>query len=159
MGGIGSGRPSRPKEVKDLVGEKPSRQNNAVPELEKAADFSPPSHLHDDAAKIWDYYAPGLAKAGVLAYADFDMLAEFCVAVATARQAMDRLEAEGYILYKAVSGDAYVNPWQRIHKDAVNDMQRIAARFGLTPGDRSRIVTPPANEDKDEHKDPGRYLT
>lgn len=163
MGGIGSGRPSRPKEVKQLAGERPGRVNDAVPDLPKLKlddVIRAPETLTDTAgaAEVWEYYAPGLARAQVLAEADVDMLAEFCKAVATARTASEYLASEGHVLLKQ-NGDAYVNPWHRIHKDAVNDMQRIAARFGLTPGDRARIVAPKPDDPAVNGKNPGRFLT
>jgi P27 family predicted phage terminase small subunit len=162
VGGLNSGRPKRPTIQAEREGAEERHINRNEPEYPKAQMLQPPKHISGEAMAVWEHYAPMLEKAGVLTTADVDTLASFCEAVATVREASEKMQDEGKVIeiYHPTTDQivkAQKNPWWMIWKDAVAEVMRIGARFGLTPSDRARIVLPEDNPTGDN--DPSRFLS
>lgn len=162
MGGYGSGRKRAPKEVQLVRGERADRVNGDSPEMDMVDPdddfvYEPPVKLPSHVRAVWDYYAPGLTKARVLAHADLDALVAFCEAVAMRREASHHLDLEGKVIIEdqARGSKQVINPWFRIWKESNADAMRIGARFGLSPADRSALVVPggKTTEKKDDFAD------
>lgn len=78
---------------------------------------------------------------------DAETFAAWCDAVARRRRAAGHLERDGEVLESTVydrngqpTGTRLVrNPWTLVLSEADAEVQRYAARFGLTPGDRAHL--------------------
>jgi P27 family predicted phage terminase small subunit len=113
----------------------------------------PPDHLNGYAKETWFQVAPELFRLGLLTVLDMGPLAAYCSAAAQLREAeevierMAKQDPRGHALtVKGSAGSQVKNPLLRIASQAMNDMQRIGAQFGLTPSGRLRlsgIETPP----------------
>jgi P27 family predicted phage terminase small subunit len=93
-----------------------------------------------------------LFRLGLLTVLDMAPLAAYCSAAAKLRQAEKAIERmatqdpRGHALtVKGSAGSQVKNPLLRIASQAMNDMQRIGAQFGLTPSGRLRLsgIEPP----------------
>ena len=88
----------------------------------------------------------------MLTVLDMGPFAAYCSAAAQLRQAEEAIERmakqdpRGHALtVKGSAGSQVKNPLLRIASQAMNDMQRIGAQFGLTPSGRLRLsgIQPP----------------
>lgn len=149
------GRRPEPTELKLLKGTEASRVNHAEP---KPADdaIKPPYRLRRQTAAVWRRLSPDLIAKGILTAWDVDQFAVFCEATATFREAREHLDAEGYTA-QGSAGGVIKSPYWQIMRDAAAMMTTVGARFGLTPSDRSSIVTPEA-ADTSGRKDATRLL-
>ena len=66
------------------------------------------------------------------------------------QQAEEALQRAGELTIKTAEGHPRVNPLVRIASQAMADMQRIGAQFGLSPNARLRLtgITPPPQPSK-----------
>lgn len=143
------GRPPAPMNVKKLRGvdkKNPSRVNTSEP-VPAAAQVEPPEWLAGEALAVWGQLAPDLEATGILTAWDAEAFACWCEAVARRRRAALALAEQGEIIdvpvfnkngYQSGSRPAR-NPWALALSDADAQVQRYAARFGLTPSDRARL--------------------
>lgn len=164
MGRGGQGRPSKPTALKLVDGTRRDRVNRAEPQPD--VEIVPPAWLTDEVALAeWDRLAPDLIAKKVLTGWDVQAFAEWCAAVATIAKAERELATEGHIVERDVfdrngapSGKRVVrNEWSRVLHDALEVSARRAARFGLTPSDRSGISVGGAGAG--DGKDPARLLS
>lgn len=141
------GGPAKPTALKLLHGEtRPSQVNYNEPVPSEEA-VVPPEGMTDEALAVWHQLSADLIKTGVLQTWDADNYREYCEAVVASREAQRALDEEGEVIETAivdrngkVSGHrTAVNPWWKIKREAVTAMLAGAARFGLTPADRTRI--------------------
>lgn len=141
------GRPAKPTALKILHGEtRPSRLNNAEP-IPASMEVVPPEDLSEEAIVIWNELAADLIRTGVLKPWDARMYGDYCEAVVSSREAQAHLDEEGEVIDypvfnrsgEEVSSRPVVNPWWKIRMEASDKMAKGAARFGLTPADRSRL--------------------
>lgn len=141
------GGPAKPTALKLLHGEtRPSQVNYNEPQPTED-EVVPPEGMSDEALKVWYRISDDLIKTGVLQPWDSDAYAEYCEAVVTAREAQAALDEEGEVITTPivdrngkVSGHrTAVNPWWKVRREASNAIFAGAARFGLTPADRTRI--------------------
>ena len=93
----------------------------------------------------------------MLTVLDMGPFAAYCSAAAQLRQAEEAIERmakqdpRGHALTVKGSADNQVtNPLLRIASQAMGDMQRIGAQFGLSPNARLRLtgITPPPQPSK-----------
>ncbi|WMT76059.1 phage terminase small subunit P27 family [Bradyrhizobium sp. Ash2021] len=117
----------------------------------------PPRHLNAYAKEEWQNIAPELHRLNLLTVLDIGPLSAYCSAAAQLRQAEEAIEEmakrdpRGHALtIKGSAGSQVTNPLLRIASQAMNDMQRIGAQFGLTPTGRLRLsgVKPPSAPSK-----------
>ena len=106
-----------------------------------------PSYLSKDAKAEWRRVAPILIRErpGVLTDADLAALENYCIAVATMRQAHRELSATGLLL----AGKR--NPASTILLQAQQQQLRAAGELGLTPAARSRASMMEAADDDDDN--------
>lgn len=142
------GPKGKPTELRILHGDREDRINRNEPKPAETA-VKPPYKLRPPTAKVWRRLAPDLIAKKVLTAWDVDQFAVFCDAVATYIECRERLDDEGYTA-RGSAGGVIKSPYWQIARDAASIMTTVGSRFGLTPSDRSGIVTP----DKDET--PGR---
>lgn len=141
------GPPPKPTALKILHGEtRPSRLNNSEP-IPGELEVIPPEDISEEAMVIWDELADDLIRTGVLRPWDARQYADYCEAVVSSREAQHHLDEEGEVIDypvfnrsgEQVSSRPVVSPWWKIRREASEAMLKGAARFGLTPADRSRL--------------------
>lgn len=102
------------------------------------ADLSAPASLDGDALVSWDFYAPRLARSGVLRETDRDSLEQYCLAVKNAREAQKLIDELGIVIYND-RGDPKKNPACTAWKEASDQMRFFSAKLGLDPASRGAL--------------------
>ena len=84
-------------------------------------------------------------KLNLLTVLDVGPFSAYCCAYAHWQQAEEALQRSGELTIKTAKGHPRVNPLVRIASQAMADMQRIGAQFGLSPNARLRLsgIEPP----------------
>lgn len=107
------------------------------------AELAPPAYIADPrlaaAGKVWETLAPLLEKTGRLGALDRYAFAELCYWRAEWLAAVDHILTHGYsFMAKAVAGGSrpWVNPNVARRDTAAAQLERLSAKFGLTPLDR-----------------------
>lgn len=114
----------------------------------------PPEWLNDDGRAEWVSVTGELKTSGVLAYADFSIIAMYCNEIATYIDCQRQMQKAGtrVMVIKDENGKlkyAQQVPYQKIANDCVEKALKLAAEFGLTPSARTRIgsIKPPDSGD------------
>lgn len=140
------GPAKKPTNIAVLHGERKDRINQNEPKPSVLV-VEPPSWLGEQAVKVWQQLAPDLKAKGVLTAWDCEAFAAWCDAVVRRRHASERLQSMGEVIEVSVfnkNGEETgyrmaKNPWTFVLNDADAQMQKYAARFGLTPSDRAGL--------------------
>ena len=103
----------------------------------RADAFAPPEYLRPAAAAVWNEIVPELVEIGLVRSVDTTAVEAMCDAVATAREAREILDAEGYVM-KGHRGSV-AHPAYRIWRDSWTLAIRIAGEYGLTAVARLRV--------------------
>jgi P27 family predicted phage terminase small subunit len=136
-----------PTALKLVRGTRADRVNDAEP-VPSTTSVEPPAWLGDDALAIWDEYAPDLIRKGVLTAWDVEAFAVTCDAAARRRRAVAEVAKDGEVVELEVFGKngeltghrRTRNPWLVVLNHADTQLQRWAARFGMTPSDRAQLA-------------------
>jgi P27 family predicted phage terminase small subunit len=118
-----------------------------APEIIAPAQYPAPLELSRDAKRIWERYAPDLARLKLLRRTDELTFGQFCEIVADAFKAKKTLDAEGYT-YESESAHGRL---KRIHPAyIILDRSRrlvlqFAEQFGMTPAARAALMAKLAN--------------
>ncbi len=150
----------KPTNVRVLHGDRKDRINAGEPVPAPGGAQIPPEWLPEQARRVWEHYAPDLAAKRVLTAWDSEAFAAWCDAVTRRRRAAAALAEQGEIIEVPVLDRAgevagtrvRKNPWTLVLNEADGQLQRYAARFGLTPSDRSQLKI------GDAHSEPGDDL-
>ena len=137
------GRKPKPAAVKELAGNPGKR---AIPEEIKPRAVKPrvPSHLSDEARKVWGYLAPRLFELGLLTELDREALGMYCESCARWVEAKAQIKKSGLVL-KTINGNLVQNPYLSIANKAQEQMIKLGAEFGLSPV--ARVGLPAQKED------------
>jgi P27 family predicted phage terminase small subunit len=86
----------------------------------------------------------------LLTVLDVGPFSAYCWAYAHCQQAEEALQRSGELTIKTAKGHPRINPLVRIASQAMTDMQRIGAQFGLSPNARLRLsgIEPPSPPSK-----------
>jgi P27 family predicted phage terminase small subunit len=152
-----TGRPKKPTNIAVLHGDRKDRINTAEPKP-SLLEVAPPEWLGEQAVEVWHSLAGDLKAKGVLTAWDVEAFASWCDAVVRRRHASKRLQLEGEVIELPVfdkngneSGHRYgKNPWTLVLNEADAQMQKYAARFGLTPSDRASLSIGEASRNADD---------
>lgn len=106
------------------------------PELQDLAE--PPDDLPKTGQKLWRELAPTLIKAGVMDIADRFMFEELCRAHARRVQFSRVIAAKGLFAHGS-HGQLKQSPAVVGERAAAEEFRQIAALFGLSPVDRTRL--------------------
>ena len=148
MNRSGQGRPHTPTVLKLLTG---SRYANTNPHEARPSVEMPqcPSHLSKEAKKEWRRTSKLLLELGLLTQIDRSMLAAYCQVWSRWVEAEQALAKTGTIVLNTVTKLPMRNPYLRVAKEAMDQMTRLLAEFGMSPSSRSRIhATPKPIENK-----------
>jgi P27 family predicted phage terminase small subunit len=127
----------KPTAVRLLHGDRRDRINVGEPQP-PPGELSCPDWLPARGRQLWDELAPELEARGVLTLWDADAFAGVCWWWATFRDAQERIDADG-VLVKGYRGSRVKHPAHQVARDAWAMFLQAAARFGLTPSDRSQL--------------------
>ena len=150
MGGTGSGRPSKPHELKVIEGRakrKPDAVDAAVDEAIKPRMPKAPASLSPAGKKVWRNVGSDLFQRGLLEplyQPAFQLFCEACERYNTAREA---LETEGLII-EAPNGYEMINPYHSIMRASLDQMTKMMSDFGMTPRARAGIDMPEIGKKK-----------
>lgn len=100
----------------------------------------PPYKLVGDSRKLWESLVPRLAESGIATEVDSETLAVMCVWFGKFRKiqkALDKMAATNKDHYRLLIQ----------MQMASNCFDKLAARFGMTPADRTRIKVEGPKED------------
>lgn len=152
-----TGRPRKPTTLAVLHGDRKDRINTREP---KPADLvvEPPEWLGDEARAVWFRLAEDLTVKRVLTSWDTETFACWCDAVVRRRAAAVALRSQGEVIELPVynkNGELTgsrlgKNPWTLVLNEADAQVQKYAARFGLTPSDRASLSIGEDNRDADD---------
>jgi len=132
-----NGRPPKPVEQKRRLGnpgQRPLPDRAAVVAL-VPADSSPPAHLRDDGARMWDEI---MSVAQWVSVTDQKTLVELCELVQNRTDMHERVKADGLVLV-APNGAYQAHPLLSHIRDVSKQIHGLMSLFGLTPADRTRI--------------------
>lgn len=132
------GRPAKPTSLKLLHGDRSDRINRDAP-VPSEGDVRPPEWLDGVGLEVWQQLAPDLIERGVMTAWDVEAFAMACDQVRVYREARAHVEADGMKVPGARGGEVR-HPLIQVMRDAQASFNSIAARFGLTPSDRSRLT-------------------
>ena len=121
-----AGRKPKPTALKEVLGNPGHRTISTNEPKPPQGVVLKPKFLKGRAAKIWDEYAPSLAKMGVLTPVDAHQFALWCSLAAEFESGPERMTAA-----------------------RIAQMRAAASSFGLEPSSRSRLKTNGGEESKD----------
>ena len=94
----------------------------------------------EDAREMWDAYAPKLHRLGLLTELDVPVFEKMCLCHAWAIEAARDIIKRGTLIDSARNDDDRVkNPSMQIFRDNTAQFEKLAAAFGMSPADRSRV--------------------
>lgn len=139
------GRKPLPNQLKKLTNSQHYNPNGLETKPERPIA---PAYLSDYAKSEWSYIVPKLDTLRILGKVDRAVLASYCEAVGTFREATEALQREGNTLViKSIAGGYYQNPWLAIRNRATADILKLSSEFGMTPSSRSRFQKPQVEEE------------
>ena len=139
-----AGRLPLPSNVHALHGNPGKRgRNGQEPEPVHLQDLSPPPHLPEEVAAVWQELAPKLKRAHLLTELDTPLLEMTCAAIATHRLAISKT-AGGKLLQKnAETGSVSLSPWAMVQSMSFKQGMAALQQWGATPSSRSRVMVDP----------------
>lgn len=135
-----SGRRPLPTQLKVLRGNPGKRALNGDEPRHADASIVPPEYLSEYAREEWQRLAPQLSRLGMLTVADVSTFAALCEAVANFRSASEELQEHGGHTLTTEKG-MIRHPASIVQRDAQIQMRGFSSLFGLSPSDRTRLVT------------------
>jgi len=133
--------PTRLKVLKGNPGKRPLNKDEPKPTVGVG---SPPAWLDRMAKLHWKELQPELERIGVLTIADRPGYTMLCQAWSEWRKSV-RMMGDNDAIFVAKSGYTQVTGYVSMERQRKQDYQKLAAKFGLTPSDRTTIkaVAPP----------------
>lgn len=134
------GRRCKPTQLK-LVENARDRRAKAVIDGEPVPSgllHDAPDWLSESEKNIWDY-AIAHSPAGLLKMVDSEMLASWCIATNTLREALSKLRASS-LLIKGSKGTPVISPYHRIVTQQIVLLKALAAELGFSPAARTGIA-------------------
>lgn len=141
------GRKPAPNHLKVLRGTDERYVNRDEPTPAAVEGLTvPPADLPAGAQAVWRRLAPDLVDKSVLSAWDADLFRAYCVAVAHYEDLRQRIGDE-YTVTGSRKQPVRSPLWAQMN-DALDRMTRLAAVFGLSPADRSRLHVGPGEGPK-----------
>lgn len=163
--------PTHLRLVTGNAGRRPLNENEPQPE---SALPSVPPHLSDVAKVEWGRVANELHDLGMLSRIDRALLAGYCQAYADWIEAEGKLAQFGKVIMspkrvitkkgkngatttESSGGYPIQSPYLAIRNKALEQMNKFAVEFGMSPSSRSRVSAPAGGHGKPKNK-ASRYL-
>ena len=127
--------PTRLKVVRNTRQKSREIQNEPTP----AADaIIAPENMSLGARKVWNDNVGHLRQSGLITNLDIDAFRRYCEAVAVYNDAIEAYSNSPALVVTTQSGYPMQNPYLAIINAQGAVADRLAARFGMTPSDRTR---------------------
>ena len=140
----------KPKAANDLAGNPGKRSTSAQsPDAAPITNLKPPTFLPREAKKEWKRVVMELARLNLISDLDVMALAAYCNSFATWIDAMKQIREHG-TLVKSPNGYPMPSPYDKIQRDAQDEMMKWLREFGMTPAARTRVVGEDSNHDEDD---------
>lgn len=133
------GRPRKPLELVVLEGNRGHRPLPSAPQFPPLVDACPRG-MPRDGRRMWIRVCSALERSTILQASDYGALVALCETWAVYRAAIADVNGRGPVVNGARSGDLVKNPAWTVAAQALAAWTGLAARFGLTPVDRGKIV-------------------
>ncbi len=137
----------KPTRLRLLAGNPGHRPINGKEPQPKVEIPSCPKHLGREARCEWKRIARELKALGLLSKIDRAGLAAYCVSWGRWVEAEDKLREHGTIV-KSPNGFAVQSPFLSVANQAMRQMTKLLAEFGMTPSSRTRVHSLPTEEPK-----------
>ena len=152
------GRKPKPTNLKVLEGnpgQRPLNENEPKPE---PIAPKPPTWLRKEAKKEWKRAAKELEKLGLLTQIDMAVFAGYCQTYAKWREAEEFIAKNGsnYEIPKYGEDGELISVYHQQYpqvsqaRQYLEQINKIAAEFGMTPSARGRMSVPGAEDKEDE---------
>jgi len=136
----------KPSALKLVAGNPGKRAvNRAEPDPDYLEDLTAPAHLPAHIAEVWDELAPKLRKARLLTTVDTFALELAATSVANHRLAIAEA-GTAMIARNDETGGLSMSPWMILQSMAWKQSMAALAKFGMSPADRSRVISNPQSE-------------
>lgn len=144
---MGQGRRPKPTAQKKLAGNPGKRKlSEDEVQFDPLSGAEPPAHMIDEVAiQMWELLAPQLCAQKVLCITDLHNLEIFCESYSVYRAATR--EYAGLVTVMQESGVIKKNPALSARNEAISQINSVGALLGLSPADRTRIMSPQSKED------------
>lgn len=137
------GPPPKPTKLKVLEGNPGKRKLNSNEPQPQRGKLPCPTHLPDEAKKVWKRVVPELDRLGLLTIVDKELLIIYCQSYADWFKATEWIKEHGDVFaVKDEKGKVkYVQqmPQVAIASKAAERVHKIAQQFGLTPAARASL--------------------
>lgn len=134
-------KPTAQRKAEGCLAHRPLNENEPKPALSDGV-LQPPPTIDHEAKREWERIAPILHAMGLLTELDATEFMAYCQAVGDYVTACGHIDKEGHTT-QTENGIPRVSPWWKIRRDSVKQIHESAARFGLSPSDRTRIEVDP----------------
>lgn len=137
---MSAGRPRLPDELKKRKGtlEKSRANNDPVITTIITEIPDPPVSFDEVARNVWTTVCQEMIKLNLLQTLDIYLLEMMCNEMSIYWKLQKEIDLEGFVIPTG-TGSTKVNPKISIAQMSIANVQRIAAKFGLNPSDRSRL--------------------
>lgn len=109
-----------------------------------------PQRLDETGAKIWGLVCGELYTKNIMYTMDLPQLEIYCKAMQDYWKADDMIEEEGAVYYhtnKAGETNPTQSPWINVKMKSWEIINRLSAKFGMTPIDRNKLDAPKEEPD------------
>ena len=146
-----AGRRPKPTALKVLQGnpgKRPLPENEPKPDV-PARVPAPPPHLSEEAAREWRRTGKKLLRLGLLTDLDKAEFAIYCQSWGRLVEAEEALRRHGPIVMTP-NRMPILSPYLSIANKAIDQVQRAAASFGMSPSSRAKVTSGEKPEEEDE---------
>ena len=136
-----TGRKPKPTALNELAGNPGKRALNKDEPRPPALRVLPalPEHLGELARRKWEELSSQLYSIGVLTEIDLDALERYCMVYQRWREAEENVVKKGGPILQTAAGNVIQNPYLSIANRCIEQLDKLAAEFGLTPSSRTRV--------------------
>lgn len=138
-------RPKKPTSLKLVTGNPGKRAlAQGEPDPTYLEDLTPPAHLPENVAAVWNELAPRLRAARLLTEIDTVAFELLCNSWANYRLATAMVGDEH--VHVSSKGGASTSPWAIVQSMAFKQVSACLAKFGMSPADRARVAVNPQGD-------------
>jgi len=127
------------KKLAGNPGKRPLNDREPQPPVPAGKPYAP-RFLCEEGKKEWRKIIPVLMELGLYTELDHAALEMYCQAYGRWIEAEKMLDATGGMIIESTRGTSYYNQWYGVADKMFERVRKMLAEFGLSPGQRSRVV-------------------